>query len=140
LARQAVVPIIPGRNPQQHHRKALPRARAVLLAGLFGVFVLQGLSPSSVTSGRVVLLMAVLALCCVGVGLFMARGARDTSVQVVLDENGFRDRRRGDVLVPWAKVRGVRSVSGRMGRVVMLTFELTEPMPDEIKYGEKRSA
>ena len=67
--------------------------------------------------------MAVLALCCVGVGLFMARGARDTSVQVVLDANGFRDRRRGDLLVPWAKVRGVRSVSGRMGRVVMLAFE-----------------
>lgn len=83
--------------------KLFPALAPFLLAGLFGFFMLQGLSPSSITSGRVVLLMAVLALCCLGIGLFMARGIRDTSVQVVLDANGFRDRRRGDVLVPWAK-------------------------------------
>jgi hypothetical protein len=33
--------------------------------------------------------------------LFMARGAFDTKVQVVLDAKGFRDRRGGDVLMPW---------------------------------------
>ncbi|GLS38520.1 hypothetical protein GCM10010869_41150 [Mesorhizobium tianshanense] len=76
--------------------------------------------------------MAVLALGCLGRGLFLARGAFDTGVQVVLDAVGFRDRRGGGVLVPWEKVRSVSPVSDEDS--AMINFELTEPPPDAIRY------
>ncbi|MER8429337.1 hypothetical protein [Mesorhizobium caraganae] len=51
----------------------------------------------------------------------------------MLDENGFRDRRLGDVLVPWDKVVSVHLSSPGKGSG-MVNFELTGEPPDEIKY------
>ena len=103
--------------------KLLPAIGPFLISGIFGFFALKGLASGA--PGRGVLLVAVLGLGCLGLGLFIARGAFDTSVQVVLDDRGFRDRRAGDVLVPWQTVRSVRLVSGQGSS--MLSFELTGP-------------
>ncbi len=51
---------------------------------------------------------------------------------MVLDASGFRDRRGGDVLVPWDKVRSAHLTSGSGSE--MISFELTEPPPDAIRY------
>lgn len=108
--------------------KLLPAIGPFLISGIFGFFALKGFSSGAPGGG--VLLVAVLALGCLGLGLFIARGAFDTSVQVVLDADGFRDRRGGGVLVPWQTVRGVRLVSGQGSS--MLSFELTGP--DAIRH------
>ncbi|UDL87373.1 hypothetical protein LGH82_19505 [Mesorhizobium sp. PAMC28654] len=109
--------------------KLLPAIGPFLIAGIFGFFALKGLS-SGAPGGGVLLVVVVLALGCLGLGFFIARGAFDTSVQVVLDADGFRDRRSGGVLVPWQTVRGVRLVSGQGSS--MLSFELTGP--DAIRH------
>jgi hypothetical protein len=110
--------------------KIFPALGPFLIAAIIGFFVLKGLATGAPSGG--LLWVAVLALSCLGLGLFIARGAFDTSVQVVLDARGFRDRRGGDVLVPWEKVRGVRLTSGKGS--AMISFELTEPPPDAIRY------
>jgi hypothetical protein len=110
--------------------KIFPAIGPFLIAAIFGCFALMGLASGAPGGG--VLLVAVLALGCLGFGLVIARGAFDTSVQVVLDAEGFRDRRGGDVLVPWEKVRSVRLTSGKGS--AMISFELTEPPPDAIRY------
>ena len=94
--------------------KIFPALGPFLIAAIFGFFALKGLASGAPGGG--VLWVAVLALGCLGLGLFIARGAFDTSVQVVLDATGFRDRRGGDVLVPWEKVRGVRLPPARARR------------------------
>lgn len=103
---------------------------ALLFAAIFGFYTLKGLVTGA--DGGRVLLVALLALGFLGFGYFLARGAFDTSVKVVLDEKGFRDRRLGDVLVPWDKVQSVRLTSGKGSG--MVNFELAEAPPDEIKY------
>jgi len=106
-------------------------AGSLLMAAIFGFYTLKGLA-SGADGGRV-LLVALLALGFLGLGGYIARGAFDTSVKVVLDENGFRDRRLGDVLVPWDKVVSVHLSSPGDGSG-MVNFELTGEPPDEIKY------
>ncbi|MET2829974.1 hypothetical protein [Mesorhizobium shangrilense] len=110
--------------------KIFPAVGPFLISGIFGVFALMGLASGAPVGG--VLLVAVVALGCLGFGFFIAHGAFDTSAQVVLDEHGFRDRRGGDVLVPWRTVRSVRLVSGQGSS--MLSFELTGPPPDAIRH------
>lgn len=51
----------------------------------------------------------------------------------MLNSQGFRDTRAGDVLVPWSKVKSVRLAAGGKG-AAMLNFELTGEPPDAIKY------
>jgi len=111
--------------------KILPAVGPFLLGGIFGFGALQG--AASGTDGGHVLWIALLCAACLGLGVFIARGAFDTSVKVTLDSQGFRDARAGDVLVPWSKVLGVRLASGGKG-AAMLNFELTEEPPDAIKY------
>ncbi|PAQ05510.1 hypothetical protein [Mesorhizobium temperatum] len=108
--------------------KLFPALGPFLIAAIFGFFALKGLA-SGAPAGRL-LWVAVLALGCLALGLFLARGAFDTGVQVVLDDRGFRDRRGGDVLVPWEKVRRVHPGKD----AGMISFELTEPPPDAIRY------
>jgi len=110
--------------------KLFPAIGPFLIAVLFGFFALKGLASGAPGGG--VLLVALLALGCLGLGFVIARGAFDASVQVVLDAHGFRDRRGGDVLVPWQTVRSVRIVSGQGS--AMLSFELTGPPPDAIRH------
>ncbi|UVK39545.1 hypothetical protein LHFGNBLO_000928 [Mesorhizobium sp. AR10] len=110
--------------------KIFPALGPFLLAAIFGFFALKGLASGA--PGRGVLWVTVLALGCLGFGLVIARGAFDTSVQVVIDAKGFRDRRGGDVLVPWEKVRSVRLTSGKGS--AMISFELTEEPPKAIRY------
>ncbi|RWB32486.1 hypothetical protein [Mesorhizobium sp.] len=111
--------------------KIFPAIGPLIIGVMFGFGALRGLA-SGANSGHV-LVIALLALACLALGFFIARGAFDTSVKVVLDDNGFRDRRAGDVLVPWQNVRSVRLASGGKG-AAMLNFELTGEPPDEIKY------
>jgi hypothetical protein len=54
----------------------IPAIGPLLIAAIFGFFALKGLLAGA-PGGRV-LLMAVLALGCLGLGLFFARGAFDT--------------------------------------------------------------
>lgn len=103
--------------------KIFPALGPFLIAAIFGFFALKGLASGA--PGQGLFLVAVLALGCLGLGLFLARGAFDTGVQVVLDARGFRNRRGGDVLVPWEKVRSVHPGKG----AAMISFELTEPLP-----------
>ncbi|RJT30105.1 hypothetical protein D3227_30755 [Mesorhizobium waimense] len=110
--------------------KIFPAIGPFIIGAMFGLGALQGLASGA--DGGHVLVIALLALACLGLGFFIARGAFDTSVKVVLDEEGFRDRRAGDVLVPWHKVHSVRLTSGKGS--AMLNFELTEEPPDAIKY------
>ncbi|WP_027169977.1 hypothetical protein [Mesorhizobium sp. WSM3224] len=111
--------------------KILPAVGPFLLGGIFGFGALQGVASSA--DGGHVLWIALLAAACLGLGVFIARGAFDTSVKVTLDSQGFRDARAGDVLVPWSKVKSVRLAAGGKG-AAMLNFELTGEPPDEIKY------
>ncbi|MFT3865225.1 MAG: hypothetical protein QM729_13190 [Solirubrobacterales bacterium] len=74
--------------------------------------------------------IALLAAACLGLGAFIARGAFDTSVKVVLNSQGFRDTRAGDVLVPWSKVRGVRLAAGGKG-AAMLNFSSPRSRPTQ---------
>ncbi|AZO49783.1 MAG: hypothetical protein EOS54_25675 [Mesorhizobium sp.] len=110
--------------------KILPAIGPLLIGAIFAFGVVQGIAAGA-KSGHV-LVIALLSAGCLALGFFLARGAFDTSVQVVLDSHGFRDRRAGDVLVPWTKVRSVRLTSGKGS--AMLNFELTEEPPDAIKY------
>ncbi|RWD78706.1 hypothetical protein [Mesorhizobium sp. M1E.F.Ca.ET.041.01.1.1] len=110
--------------------KIVPALGSFLMAAIFGFYVVKGLSMGAPGGG--VTMVALLTLGFAGLGLFIARGAFDTRVQVALDENGFRDRRAGDVLVPWKKVKSVRLAAGR--GAAMLNFDLTEVPPDEIRY------
>ncbi|RAZ90135.1 hypothetical protein DPM33_15000 [Mesorhizobium hawassense] len=111
--------------------KILPAVGPFLIGGIFGFGALQGVAAGA-NSGHV-LWIALLGAACLGLGAFIARGAFDTSVKVILDSQGFRDRRAGDVLVPWRKVKSVRLAAGGKG-AAMLNFELTEEPPDEIRY------
>jgi hypothetical protein len=110
--------------------KILPALGPFLLGGIFGFGALQGVASGA--DGGHVLWIALLGAACLALGAFIARGAFDTSVKVVLNSQGFRDTRAGDVLVPWQKVRSVRLTSGKGS--AMLNFELTEEPPDAIKY------
>ncbi|RVC79471.1 hypothetical protein EN745_15915 [Mesorhizobium sp. M4A.F.Ca.ET.022.05.2.1] len=110
--------------------KILPAIGPLLIGAIFAFGVVQGIAAGA-NSGHV-LVIALLGAGCLALGFFLARGAFDTSVKVVLDSQGFRDRRAGDVLVPWRKVRSVRLTSGKGS--AMLNFELTEEPPDAIKY------
>jgi|GEM_PF-2150634 len=111
--------------------KLFPALGPFLIGGIFGFGALQGVAAGA--DGGHVLWIALLSLACLALGAFIARGAFDNSVKVVLDSQGFRDRRAGDVLVPWNKVKSVRLAAGGKGGA-MLNFELTEEPPDEIKY------
>ena len=101
-------------------------------AAIAGVLALRALS-SDAARGPVFLLIAF-AVGCLGWGLFKASSGFDASVQVTLDAKGFRDRRAGDVLVPWDKVRSAGLVHGNHGGPTLVNFELTGGLPDEIKY------
>lgn len=111
--------------------KIFPALGPFLIGGIFGFGALQGVASGA--SGGTVLWIALLAIGCLALGFFIARGAFDTSIKVVLNSHGFRDARAGDVLVPWSKVKSVRLASGGKG-AAMLNFELTEEPPDAIKY------
>jgi hypothetical protein len=111
--------------------KILPALGPFLIGGIFGFGALQGVASGA--DGGHVLWIALLGIACQGLGVYIARGAFDTSVKVTLNSQGFRDTRAGDVLVPWNKVRSVRLAAGGKG-AAMLNFELTEEPPDEIKY------
>ncbi|OWK18791.1 hypothetical protein AJ88_01750 [Mesorhizobium amorphae CCBAU 01583] len=110
--------------------KIFPAIGPFIIGAMFGFGALQGLASGA--DGGHVLVIALLAVACLALSFFIARGAFDTSVKVVLDSQGFRDRRAGDVLVPWREVRSVRLTSGKGS--AMLNFELTEEPPDAIKY------
>ncbi|TPI13772.1 hypothetical protein FJW06_13720 [Mesorhizobium sp. B4-1-3] len=111
--------------------KILPSVGPFLIGGVFAFGALQGLASGA--DGGHVMWIALLAAACLGLGVFIARGAFDTSVKVTLDSQGFRDSRAGDVLVPWSKVKSVRLAAGGKG-AAMLNFELTEEPPDAIRY------
>ncbi|WP_192179412.1 hypothetical protein [Mesorhizobium amorphae] len=110
--------------------KIFPAIGPFIIGAMFGFGALQGLASGA--DGGHVLVIALLAVACLALGASIARGAFDTSVKVVLDSQGFRDRRAGDVLVPWRDVRSVRLTSGKGS--AMLNFELIEEPPDAIKY------
>lgn len=111
--------------------KIFPAIGPVLIGAIFGFGAVRGLASGA--DGGWVLVIALVAAGCLGLGYFIARGAFDTSVKVVLDSQGFLDRRAGDVLVPWRDVRGVWLAAGGKGSA-MLNFELTGEPPDAIKY------
>jgi hypothetical protein len=111
--------------------KILPALGPFLIGGIFGFGALQG--AASGADGGHVLWIALLGVAFLALGAFIARGAFDTSVKVVLNSQGFRDRRAGDVLVPWNKVKSVRLTAGGKG-AAMLNFELTGEPPDAIRY------
>ena len=108
--------------------KIFPAIGPLLIGAIFGFGALSGLAAGA--DG--VLVIALVALGCLGLAYVIARGAFDSSVQVTLDSHGFRDARAGDVLVPWAMVKSVHLTSGK--GAAMLNFELTREPPDEIKY------
>ena len=108
--------------------KIFPAIGPLLIGAMFGFGALRGLA----VGADGVLIIALVALGCLGLGYVIARGAFDRSVQVTLDSQGFRDARAGDVLVPWAMVKSVHLTSGK--GAAMLNFELTGEPPDEIKY------
>ena len=108
--------------------KIFPAIGPLLIGAIFGFGALRGLA----VGADGVLVIALVALGCLGLGYVIARGAFDKSVQVTLDSQGFRDARAGDVLVPWAMVKSVHLTSGK--GAAMLNFELTREPPDEIKY------
>jgi hypothetical protein len=108
--------------------KIFPAIGPLLIGAIFGFGALRGLA----VGADGVLVIALVALGCLGLAYVIARGAFDRSVQVTLDSQGFRDARAGDVLVPWAMVKSVHLTSGK--GAAMLNFELTRKPPDEIKY------
>lgn len=108
--------------------KIFPAIGPLLIGAIFGFGALRGLA----VGADGVLVIALVALGCLGLGYVIARGAFDSSVKVTLDSQGFRDARAGDVLVPWAMVKSVHLTSGK--GAAMLNFELTREPPDEIKY------
>ena len=108
--------------------KIFPAIGPLLIGAIFGFGALSGLA----SGADGVLVIALVALGCLGLGYVIARGAFDSSVQVTLDSHGFRDARAGDVLVPWEMVKSVHLTSGK--GAAMLNFELTREPPDEIKY------
>lgn len=110
--------------------KIFPAIGPLLIGAMFGFGALRGLVAGA-NSGHV-LVIALVAFGCLGLGYLIARGAFDSSVKVTLDSHGFRDARAGDVLVPWAMVKSVHLTSGK--GAAMLNFELTREPPDEIKY------
>lgn len=110
--------------------KIFPAIGPLLIGAMFGFGALSGLAAGAY-SGHV-LIIALVAIGCLGLGYVIARGAFDSSVKVTLDSHGFRDARAGDVLVPWAMVKSVHLTSGK--GAAMLNFELTGEPPDEIKY------
>jgi len=101
-------------------------------AAVAGVLAFRAIS-SEMTRGPVFLLI-VFALGCLGWGLFKAASGFDSGVQVTLDAKGFRDKRAGDVLVPWETVRSAGLVHGNHGGPTLVNFELTGPLPEAIKY------
>lgn len=110
--------------------KIFPAIGPLLIGAIFGFGALQGVASGA--GGGAVLWIALLAIGCLALGFYIARGAFDTSVKVVLDSHGFRDARAGDVLVPWEKVSSVRLAACK--GAAMLNFELTEEPPDAIRY------
>ncbi|MBN9222792.1 MAG: hypothetical protein J0I79_33085 [Mesorhizobium sp.] len=101
-------------------------------AAVAGVLAFRAMS--SDTARGPVFLLFIFALGCLGWGLFKASGGFDSGVQVTLDSHGFRDKRAGDVLVPWATVRSAGLVHGNHGGPTLVNFELTGPLPEAIKY------
>jgi len=110
--------------------KIFPAIGPLLIGAMFGFGALRGLAAGA--DGGHVLIIALVALGCLGLGYVIARGAFDNSVKVTLDSHGFRDARAGDVLVPWQTVKSVHLTSGKGS--AMLNFELTGEPPDAIKY------
>ena len=92
-------------------------------AAVAGVLAFRAIS-SDTARGPVFLLIAF-AVGCLGWGLYKAASGFDSGVQVVLDSKGFRDKRAGDVLVPWEAVQGVGLVHGNHGGPTLVNFELT---------------
>lgn len=101
-------------------------------AAVAGVLAVRSLS--SDTARGPVFLLVVFAIGCLGWGLYRASSGFDSGVQVVLDAQGFRDSRAGDVLVPWETVRSVGLVHGNHGGPTLVNFELTGALPEAIKY------
>ncbi|QPC89928.1 hypothetical protein [Mesorhizobium sp. INR15] len=101
-------------------------------AAVAGVLLLRGLSSGG--SRGPVFLLGLFAVGCVGWGLFKASSGFDGGVQVTLDAKGFRDKRGGDVLVPWDTVRSAGIVHGNHGGPTLVNFELTGELPEAIKY------
>lgn len=101
-------------------------------AAVAGVLAFRAMS-SDTARGPVFLLFAF-AVGCLGWGLYKAGSGFDSGVQVVLDSQGFRDKRAGDVLVPWETVQRVGLVHGNHGGPTLVNFELTGEMPEAIKY------
>ena len=110
--------------------KIFPALGPVIIGVMFAFGALRGLVSGA--DGGWVLVIALVAVGCLGLGYVIARGAFDTSVKVTLDSHGFRDARAGDVLVPWQTVKSVHLTSGKGS--AMLNFELTGEPPDAIKY------
>jgi len=110
--------------------KIFPALGPVIIGIMFAFGALRGLVSGA--DGGWVLVIALVAVGCLGLGYVIARGAFDTSVKVTLDSHGFRDARAGDVLVPWQTVKSVHLTSGKGS--AMLNFELTGEPPDAIKY------
>ena len=110
--------------------KIFPALGPVIIGVMFAFGALRG--PVSGADGGWVLVIALVAAGCLGLGYVIARGAFDNSVKVTLDSHGFRDARAGDVLVPWQTVKSVHLTSGKGS--AMLNFELTGEPPDAIKY------
>jgi len=113
-----------------------PRRWIFLSAGLFvvaGILAFLTLKALQSGAGRgLVFLLVVLALGALALALNDVRRACDWRVQVMLDDKGFRDRRAGNVLVPWERVRAVGATSLR--NLKLVTFRLDGPMPAAIRY------
>lgn len=112
-------------------RKWLVRSVAVfVVAAILGFLAFKAIEAGA---GRgPVSLTVALTLGALALALYDVRRAYDGQVQVVLDERGFRDRRAGNVLVPWERVRAAGTISIRNARFV--TFRLDGPMPRALKY------
>ncbi|MFD2053894.1 hypothetical protein ACFSQT_12595 [Mesorhizobium calcicola] len=63
--------------------KILPAIGPVLIGIMFGIGAVRGLASGA--DGGWVLVIALIALACLGLGYFIARGAFDTSVKVILE-------------------------------------------------------
>src|SRR5262245_48190357 len=118
--------------------------RALLMfvvAGMLGLLVLTGVDLHG--RGRALLVVAG-ALVALAFGIHDLRRAFDRRIQVVLDGTGFRDRRAGNVLVPWIDVREARLVSvhhsGAARKFEVILFRLDGAVPAGIRYSSGASA
>jgi hypothetical protein len=121
-------PLILGNAPLG---KLVPALGPLMVGAIFAFFAPKVFSMGT-SAGRMVTFMA-LALGFLGLGLVLGRGAFDRTVQVVLNEAGFRDRRGGDVLVTWDQVALVIPLSSFGGGSGVIHFELTGPVPEAVQ-------